>query len=383
MKILIGLMFCFICVLAFTSCFPVPCVNKSSTAVTSTTNSIPESPVIVLKMASWMPQQLPPPIDWDAFYYTFNAWADTIEQESGSRVKIERYPGESLIKMADMTDAVIQGLVDIVVIHPIAENHSRYPVSSLLSLPHLFPDTSVGSMVVQKLFEEGYYDTEFNKVHMLFRTINYPSDIGCRTKPIRTLEDFKDLKVGVMDEPEGATLRALGAIPVRSPVTKQCTALETGLIDATWLEFHGQVAFNLYHVAKYFTKAFGSARTLDVCMNLDTWNKLPPDIQQIINKNSGIAWSLRTGRRFDSNYEKSTILIEDYLKQNGYPPIEYPSREEIARWDKAWDSVYSTSIAEAESKGIPGSKIIDRARELVRMYVADGFSYPSAKPLTD
>jgi TRAP-type C4-dicarboxylate transport system substrate-binding protein len=73
-------------------------------------------------------------------------------------------------------------------------------------------------------------------VHVLWRTANNPADITSKTKEIKTLEDFRDLKVGVMGGVDAVALKALGAIPIPLHVTKQITALETEIIDATWLE---------------------------------------------------------------------------------------------------------------------------------------------------
>jgi TRAP-type C4-dicarboxylate transport system substrate-binding protein len=73
-------------------------------------------------------------------------------------------------------------------------------------------------------------------VHALWRTANNPADITSKTKEIKTLEDFRDLKVGVMGDVEAVALKALGATPIPLHVTKQKTALETDIIDATWLE---------------------------------------------------------------------------------------------------------------------------------------------------
>jgi TRAP-type C4-dicarboxylate transport system substrate-binding protein len=156
--------------------------------------------------------------------------------ETQGRIKIIRYPGESLVKMGDSMNAIRQGVIDIGVIHPPSATQDRFPLTSLLALPHLFSDATISSLVIQRLYEEGYCTSDFEGVHVLWRTANNPADITSKTKEIKTLQDFRGLKVGVMGDVEAVALKALGATPIPLHVTKQKTALETDIIDATWLE---------------------------------------------------------------------------------------------------------------------------------------------------
>jgi TRAP-type C4-dicarboxylate transport system substrate-binding protein len=104
-------------------------------------------------------------------------------------------------------------------------------------------------------------------------------------------------------------------------------------------------------------------RTLDYVMNLDTYNSLPPDIRTVFDKNSGMLWSVITGKIFDSCLQRSA----DFLNARD-PPTYTPPEVEFARWQKAWEPVYAKAVAELEAQGINGTALLARMRELSKRY---------------
>ena len=269
--------------------------------------------------------------------------------------------------MPQLWDGVKSGTADVAVVHtPL--HPGNFPMTTVLQLPGLFPNSRIGSMVTQKLVEEGYMDKELKDVKVLFAMINFPGDVGCKSKQIRTLEDWKGLRVGVMGEPETTMVKMLGAVPVAIPVTDQYIALDRNAIDATMLEAMGQVAFKFEQVNKYFTEARLSVRHHYMNFNKDSWNALPKDIQKIFEENSGMKAAERTGVIFDSKNKQAAEWIESVAKKRGNPPIYHPSEEEFARWMQTLEPLYDKVINETEAMELPARKMIDRCRELVEEY---------------
>jgi TRAP-type C4-dicarboxylate transport system substrate-binding protein len=333
---------------------PAPVLSPAS-------GSTPQEP-IKLVAAAWMPEVMPPPIDREPFYFALEKWMDTIEKETGGRVAFRRYPAESLVKESDSWAAVTKGICDVVIL--LASSYAdRFPRTDLMALPNLFPNATVGSMVLQNLQDEGYLASEWAEVKVLWHATNSPADVGCRTRQIKTLEDWQGIKVAVTGEPETSTIKALGSVPVVIPKTEHSMALKKEIVDAAWLELNGQVAFEYYEVAPYRTICHGGVRTLDYVMNLETYDSLPPEIRAVFDRNSGMLWSVITGKIFDSCLQRSA----DFLNIR-HPPAYMPPEEEFARWQKAWEPVYEKAVDELEKKGINGKALLARMRELSQRY---------------
>ncbi|MFC1862648.1 TRAP transporter substrate-binding protein [Thermodesulfobacteriota bacterium] len=325
---------------------------------------------ITLIQASWGPAKMPPPLDWDPFDFTTNEWMDTIERQTQGRVKFKRYPSETLIKVTDQWDAVTGGVCDIGLVG-VPMVHGQFPMTAALRLPGFFENAIQGCVVRQELLEEGFLAREWKGAKVIWMANNAPWDISCRKKQIRTMEDLKGLKVASIGEPEISFIKALGAIPVGMPPTEFYIALERGTVDAAWMDINGQVAFNLYQKAPYITRLPGNSNGSNVTiMNQDKYNSLPADIKAIFDKNSGLLWSIIAGKRFDYNYDKCVLFLNE---RKDVPPVYVLPQEERARWYKAAEPILEKAAAKLEEKGMPARKMFKRAHELREIYKKRGF----------
>jgi TRAP-type C4-dicarboxylate transport system substrate-binding protein len=253
-----------------------------------------------------------------------------------------------------------------------------FPMTMALALPGYVTNATVGSMVFQKLLEEGYTAPEWADVHPLFGCVTTPNDLGSR-RPVHTMADWKGLKVAVMGEPTNSTVAALGATPVGLSVPEWYISLERGTVDACWLEFHAQVSYKFYEVAPYMTACRGNATSNMFCMSKETYNSLPPDIREIVDRNSGMAWAIMFGKRFDSNFARAVYYLQNALEEADNPPVYFPTDDEMAKWQQAWEPVINTTLNDLEAQGLPAQAMWDRANELAERYSAyqlGGISYP-------
>lgn len=362
--LLIPLMIVLVSGLIFGGCAepaPTPTPTPAPTP-TPTPAPTPEEPIELI-MASWQPMTMPPPIDVDPQFQIFDVWMDTIEEESGGRVHFTRYPGESLVPAPNTWEAVKSGLCDVEFMMTTFAP-GEFPMTSAMLLPGLYSESSmVGSMILQRIFEDGYTATEWKDVKVLWFWTNPPQSVGCSVKQIRKLEDWEGLKVAVLGEPETSMMEAVGAVPVGIPIFEQYIALERGTVDAVIIEFNGQVAFKFFEVAPFQTFGGGGGRPCPFVMNLDTWNSLPADIQEIIDKNSGMLWSALNGQLFDACYQEAVA----YMTEQGSAPYYAPAGE-MARWQATWEPVVEAYVDDLEAQGLPGQRMLDRIRELAELY---------------
>ena len=104
------------------------------------------------------------------------------------------------------------------------------------------------------------------------------------TKPIRSMEDFKGLKMRVPHGMTAMLMTKLGASVVVLPGGEVYSALDKGVINTSdWATPSMNQRMGFYEVAKYTNyPGFHSMPLGSFTVNINEWNKLPDDIKQIL-----------------------------------------------------------------------------------------------------
>jgi TRAP-type C4-dicarboxylate transport system substrate-binding protein len=97
-------------------------------------------------------------------------------------------------------------------------------------------------------------------------------------------------------------------------------------------------------------------------MNLDSWNRLPKDIQEIFEKSIEF-WSLEDNKWRDAD----DVAGIEIAKKSGVEFIELPP-DELAKVYKAAEIAMLKEAAKLDEKGLPGTKIFNEVRRLVEKY---------------
>ncbi|MBK8175693.1 MAG: TRAP transporter substrate-binding protein [Rhodospirillales bacterium] len=107
---------------------------------------------------------------------------------------------------------------------------------------------------------------------------------GWFNKEINSLEDYKGLKMRIPGL-GGEVVKAAGGNVVNLPGAEIPPALQSGAVDAVeWVGPYNDLAFGLYKSAKYYYYPgwHEPGSTLDNFINLAAWEKLPADLQAIV-----------------------------------------------------------------------------------------------------
>jgi TRAP-type C4-dicarboxylate transport system substrate-binding protein len=194
---------------------------------------------------------------------------------------------------------------------------------------------------------------------VLFTGRYQPNVIHLVKKPVRTLEDMKGMVISV---PGGKTnidmVKALGGSPETVKTPDVYTALERGMVDGHILPLSTQRSFKFFEVTKYVTRAnFGSAATILV-LRKETWNRLSPDVQKVIDELSpwGAALLDKVGHQ---NTESATKLVTE----KGVEIIEL-SPQERARWAEATSAIEKAWAAKVDAKKLPGSEMVQFVKQI-------------------
>jgi TRAP-type C4-dicarboxylate transport system substrate-binding protein len=167
-----------------------------------------------------------------------------------------------------------------------------WPFVEVGELLGLFPDGETQLKVALALREDEarILKEQFNAQPIAYHF--YDSQIFFSRKPLRTLADFEGMKVRQHSLPLGDLIGYLGGEGQFVAFAEVYTALERGILDAGVtgvLPGHGQ---KWYEVTDYLVGPIPARPHNTIVMNLDRWNELPPDIQQII---------LEEGERYSEN----------------------------------------------------------------------------------
>lgn len=286
-------------------------------------------------------------------------WKKEVEARAGGKISIKTFPGGSLLKDKTMFDGVIQGQADIGVV-VMAYQPGRFPVTNVMSLPLGMPNAYVASQVLWDLYNK-YQPKEFKKVKAITMFTCAPSNVMSK-KPVRKLEDIKGLDLratgtGVM------LLKKWEANPVGMPMPATPEALQKGVVQGLFSSFDVMKDFKFAEICRYATLTNTAVFPFSVVMNKDSWNKLPKDVQQIIDDLSRdqSAW---TGKYMDDKvveavaWSKKTYDVE-FIKL---------SKEEKARWDKLIEPMVDEWIESMSAKGLPAKEIVSDVKAFAKKY---------------
>ena len=157
--------------------------------------------------------------------------------------------------------------------------------------------------------------------------------------------DFSGLKIRVTPVYK-PFVEALGGVPVTTSPGEVYTALERGVVDGYGWPSIKISDFGWHEVTKYVIDP--GFYQVDVCIliNLDTWNRLPKDLQQVL---TDVAKEVEHEA---SDYFTKIIKEErDHITNKGVQVLQFSPNDEKKYLETAyksgWDRVFSKSAADA------------------------------------
>lgn len=167
-----------------------------------------------------------------------------------------------------------------------------------------------------------------------------------------TIADLKGMKIGGAG-PNLPWLEYVDAIPVQSTLPEGYLALKTGVYTGWLMTPSAYNGFKFYEPAPYYTKiGFGAMPVIMLTANKKKMDSLPDDVRKIIVE-VGKQWEAKNGEAMDASQAFGLAK----LAENGAIIKEIPDfiREE---WAQSLADFPKVQTAEAESRGLPGMKVM-------------------------
>jgi TRAP-type C4-dicarboxylate transport system substrate-binding protein len=286
-------------------------------------------------------------------------WSDNLEKESGGRIAVKRFPGAQMGPIQQHYDFARTGQADVAwFLH--GATPGRFPLTEIIQLPYLAGSSEIGTKVLNDAeLRAKYLDAEHRGVKVLLLLTHQPGNVHTTKKPIRTVDDMKGLRIRFSSATIRDFVAALGATPVGVQATEQVEQLQKGTIDGTFIDYGGAgIAFKMGGVLKYSTEMYSYVSSFGIGMNEDFWNKLPPDLKELVAKSmTGV--EKEVGEAWDT----LDIPGKKAIMDGGAEAIKL-SPEENAKFRKIGAEVAEAKVKELDGKGMPARAIYTTIKSL-------------------
>ena len=212
-------------------------------------------------------------------------WADSLEQQSGGRISVKRFPGSQMGPVQQHYDFVRTGQADVAwFLH--GSTPGRFPLTELAEAPYLIGSAEIGTKVVNAPeLREKYLDAEHRGIKVLLLFTHQPGNLHTTKKAIRAVDDMRGLRIRFASPTIRDFVAALGATPVGLPPTEQVEQLQKGAIDGALIDYGGAgIAFKMGGIVKYSTEIYAYVATFGLGMNETVWKRLPLDLKELVTK---------------------------------------------------------------------------------------------------
>jgi TRAP-type C4-dicarboxylate transport system substrate-binding protein len=292
-------------------------------------------------------------------------WCAKITKESEGRLKCQIYPSMQLGGTPpQLFDQAKDGVADIVWTIP-GYQPGRFSVTEVFELPFM---TSGGEKSSRALwqFASKYATNEYKGVKPLVFHVHDGAQMHTVNKPIKTMADFKGMKLRAPTRQAAKLVVALGATPVPLPMPQVPEALAKSVVDGALLPWEVVPALKIQEVVKYHSETGVGMPSLSnyvyiLAMNPAKYESLPADLKKVIDANSGAETSAWVGKVWDDSREPARKTAIEHKNSFYLIPAS-----ELKEWEKASATVTSDWIKEVGAKGYDGNQILQEAKRLLQ-----------------
>lgn len=283
-------------------------------------------------------------------------WAEQVAKRTNGQVRVQTFPGGTLLGAREMYDGVTSGVADIGLGSP-SYDPGRFPLTSGASLPVGFPNATVASQTLWALTQE-VQPKEFDNYKVIAMFTTEPGYIMSR-RPARNAAELNGMKLRAAGTGV-PVLAALGAAPIGMPMPEVPQAVQTGVIDGTMTSREVLQDFRLAESLKYVTDYPTVVVSFAAVMERKRWERLPDNVQAVIEE-LGPEMAAWTGRYHD---EQNVGRALEWAQQEQKLEIVALTDEERASWDAKLAPMEAQWVQDMSTRGINAEGYLARLRQL-------------------
>ena len=265
----------------------------------------------------------------DLKYGELEKFAVALEERSGGRLKVELFPSSQLFPINEPVTSMRGRAADIgITVETYQPGLVDLDADFLLAVGTFITDWHKLLAVaneVRPIINEA--DWSRHKVMAIGNWATAPQYPIFR-KPLKTLEDWKGRIFKAPGGPFVTATEGLGASPVMISATEMYMAGQRGTIDGAQAASNYIKAQKLYEVMPYFVDYAMYNPIQSYVINLDAWNELSKDLQDVLLE----CCDDLTANLFETIFTNDRKIIQEFIDKE---LVEYydPPPEEKAQWD--------------------------------------------------
>ena len=281
-------------------------------------------------------------------------WINEIQKATGGKVKVNHFPGGTLVDIRTMIRGVMRGQADIGCFST-AYFPGMFPFLSGFELPLGFRSSHQASVILQKAIEQ-FRPEELRNFKVLYAYTSPPAQI-LSGKPIHNITDIKGLRLrsaGVLAE----EVELLGGSPVSMPQSEAPDAIQRGAVDGVFTSLDVVKDLNYGETCRHIMLTDLSIYPFLVVMNKNVWESLPKDVQDAFDSISmqNCEW---TGKYVDAHAAEAL----DWGRQTYGDKAVSLSEEERKEMLGRLSPMIEKWTREIGSKRLPAAELLKFIRE--------------------
>ncbi len=264
--------------------------------------------------------------------------------------------GGAIVKPKGVLEGVKLGLGDIGIVTTIFHN-SKLPSQALSAVtPFVAADARAVAKAVDEIAKEfPTMQKEFEKQNQVYLATGVVLDTYqvFSSNEVSSLKDIEGAKVAGA----GMNMRYLegieGAAGVRGGLTDFYNMLQTGMVESAMLWPEAAKTFKIAEVAPYMLKAdLGAVNSKTITVNADYWNKLPEEVQGVLQE---VAVAYRD-HVASVAMDRAAESRDAYVAAGG--TVVEVSADDRAAWANAMPNIAAEWAKGLDEKGEPGSDML-------------------------
>ena len=270
---------------------------------------------------------------------TFKKWCGTIKEKTGGELEFKPFAAKEIVGDFELLDGVKNGVLEAMNSFTLYWA-GKLPATAFLSsylmglrYPHewdIFFYSKDGLKVAREIFaKQGLYYV--NRIH-------HGPNIVHSKKPIRTIEDFKGLKLRVPGGMIAEGFAAIGARTTLLPGGEVFSALEKGTVDAAdytgpavnWDLGFQQVTKFIWTGPPGLESIYQPVDLMDFVVRMDVWKKLSPKMQQWLDDEIQVYSNEHFAAIQKADMETWPKFLKAGTKINRLPAEDLPKFQKVA-----------------------------------------------------
>lgn len=296
----------------------------------------------VLKHSNWFPEGQVMRVK------VIEPWIAEVAKVTNGRVRIETLP-KVVGSVPGQFDVARDGQADIVVFSN-GYTPGRFDVLEIGELPFMGDKPEVFGPALHRFYtKHAAQYGEYKGVHPLAVFVVAPPQLFNSKRALKSVADFKGLKIRSNSQGTTTALSLLGAVPVSKPATETYELMSSGVLDGTVMPPESVLPFKLIEKSNFATIIPGALTNsiLTLAINEERWKSLSQVDRDAISKISGEIFARDIGLAYIAGNEATWEAMRKAGKS-----IETASPAMVAEMKQLLKPMEASWAEKAKKRGV-------------------------------